>query len=80
MGAVFGFGFDGGWDFDPSDVDMDDDELSLVEAIIVPVRKVLEDFWGAESGGADTTTSTGGEEIDGLPSVRRRLGCVASDV
>jgi hypothetical protein len=67
--------------FNPSDID--DDEVSWVAGIIVPGLRFLEnveDFWGTDRGGAATTgISGGGEDTDGLRSVRRRLGCVASD-
>lgn len=87
-----GVGFEGGgggnasgWDFDPADVGTeDDDELSLAGGgIIVPGLRFLEnveDFWGSDRGGATTGTSRDGEDIDGLRSVRRRLGCTASEV
>lgn len=50
--------------------------------IIVPGLRLLEnveDFWGTDKGGAAMTTSRDGDDTDGLRSVRRRLGCVASD-
>jgi hypothetical protein len=78
LGAVicFGTGGGGGWDLDPCDVDMDDDELSWVEGIIVPGLRFLEkveDFCGADIGGATTATSREGDDTDDLRSVRRRL-------
>lgn len=77
LGTVVFFGaVAGGRDFGPSDA-ATDDEVSWVGGIIVPGLRLLEnveDFCGADKGGAATTISR-----DGLRSVRRRLECVASD-
>jgi len=76
FGAGTGVGGVGGRDLDSSD-DIDDDGVCWVGGIIVPGLRFLEnveDFWGADKGGAATTTSR-----DGWRSVRRRLGCVASN-
>ena len=61
MGPVIFFGAGagfGGRDLDPSGVDIDDDEVSWVGGITVPglkFREKVEDFWGADNGGATTT-------------------------
>ena len=60
MGPVnlFGAGANfGGRGFDPSGVDVDGDEVSWIEGITVPglkFRENVEDFWGADNGGATT--------------------------
>ena len=58
-GDLFGAGARfGGRAFDPSGVDAEDDEVSWVEeGITVPglkFRENVEDFWGADNGGATT--------------------------
>ena len=69
FGAGAGFG---GRDFDPSGVDVDGDEVSLVvEGITVPglkFREKVEDFWGADNGGATTTIFWEEERVDTIGS------------
>ena len=68
MRAVIFFGAGAGFagmDFDPSGVDIDDDEEAWVGGITVPglkFREKVEDFWGADNGGATTTRFWEGTE------------------
>jgi hypothetical protein len=70
FGACAGFG---GRALDPSGVDIDGDEVSLVEGNIVPglkFRENVEDFWGADNGGATTTRLWEEEGVDTVERAR----------